>query len=129
MPLPVTALYAALLGLIGIVVAGLAGRARGATNVSLGDGGRPELVEAMRRHANYAEYVPLVLVLLVIIELNGAPRWWLHVLGLTLTVCRVVHPFGLKFNQMMHPLRFVGAAGTMLVLLAAVGTAGWQALR
>jgi hypothetical protein len=129
MPLPVTALYAPLLGLVGLVLASLAGRARSRAGVSLGHGGKPELLEAMRRHANFVEYVPLALLLLAVIELNGTPKWWLHTLGVALVASRIVHPLGLHFDRMMDPLRIVGAAGTMIVLLAAVVTAGWQALR
>jgi hypothetical protein len=129
MPLPVTALYAAALGLIFIVLGGLTGRARGAAQVSLGDGGKPELIEAIRRHANFAEYVPLILVLFAIIELNGAPKSWLHGLGSVLVVSRLLHPFGLHYDRMNSFGRIVGTAGTYLVTLAASLIAGWQALR
>lgn len=62
----VTALYAGLLGLISIGVAFPAGSLRGRLNVSVGDGGNRDLLLAMRRHANFTEWVPLALL---------APRW------------------------------------------------------
>ncbi len=129
MPLPVTALYAALLALVGIVLAGFVGRARVAADVSLGDGGKPALIEAMRRHANFAEFVPLFLVLLAIVELNGAAKWWLHTLGAVMVISRIIHPFGLRYDRMNTPQRMVGIIGTFATTVAVSITALSQVLR
>lgn len=88
MPVPVTALYASLLGIVGLTLMALVGRKRQAAEVSLYDGGDQELAVAIRRHANFTEHVPLALILLVVIELNGAPAWLLHVLGSALVIAR-----------------------------------------
>ena len=128
MALLVTALYAGLLGLIGLVLAGLVGRARGKSGVSLGDGGKPELIEAVRRHANFVEFVPLLLILFAIIEINGGAKWWLHVMGIAAVVCRVAHPIGLRFDQMNSVPRIIGAGGTFLTTAAACVTVLYQAL-
>lgn len=128
MTVSVTLLYACLLGLVGLVLGGLVGRTRGAANVSLGEGGRTDLLEAMRRHANWVENVPFAVVLMALIEINGASKTWLHALGLVLLVARIVHPFGLDASIMMRPARFVGAAGTFLMMLAAILTGLWQVL-
>jgi uncharacterized protein len=128
MSVSVTLLYACLLGLVGIVLGGLAGQARGAANVSLGDGGRKELLEAMRRQANWVENVPYAIILMGLIEINGANKTWLHVLGLILLASRIIHPFGLDANSMMKPARLAGATGTLLVILAAILTGLWQVL-
>jgi uncharacterized protein len=129
MSLPVTTLYAGLLGLLALVLAGLAGRERSRHNISLGDGGKPELIEAMRRHANFVEYVPLFLILFAIVELNGAPKWWLHLMGLVMLIARVSHPFGLRFDKMNTIPRMIGAIGTVQALAAVSLTALWQAIR
>lgn len=126
---PVTALYAGLLGVLFAVLAMMVGRTRSSTGISIGDGGNTELFEAIRRHANLAEFLPLLLVLMLIVEINGAPRWWLHVLGIVLVVARILHPLGISFGQMMIPTRIAGAGATMLVLLALSVTALWQAVR
>lgn len=128
MPLQVTSLYAALLGIVGIVLWALVGRARGPANVSLGDGGDAALLEAMRRHLNWAENVPFIVVLFAIIEVNGGSRTWLHVLGATLVVARIIHPFGLDAHFAMKWQRMVGAGGTFLVMIAAVATLLWQSV-
>jgi uncharacterized membrane protein YecN with MAPEG domain len=129
MSLSVTTLYAGLLGLIAVALASFAGRARVTHNVSLGDGGKPDLLEAMRRHANFVEFVPLFLVLLAIVELNGAPKWWLHVLGAVMVASRIIHPFGLSFDRMNTTARMIGAAGSFQALAAVSLTALWQAIR
>lgn len=128
MALQVTALYAALLGLIGIVLWERLTRLRGRTNVSLGDGGNRALFEANRRHMNWVENVPFILLLLAIIELNGGSKTWLHVMGVTLLAARTIHPFGISTETIMKPLRIVGAAGTVIVMVCAIGTLLWQVL-
>jgi uncharacterized protein len=129
MLLSVTALYAGLLALVGIAIAGFAGRARVAAGVSLGDGGKPQLLEAMRRHANFVEFVPLFLVLLAIVEINGLARTWVHALGLIVLVARIVHPFGIKMDTMNTLPRFIGTVGTFLPTVAVALIAVWQGLR
>lgn len=126
MLVPTTALYAALLALVGVALQQLVGRERLRSGVSLGDGGDPALATAMRRQANFVEQVPMALLLLALIELNGAPVLWLHALGGGLLAARVVHPFGLEMGTSQRMPRFLGALATLLVVLAAAGTALWQ---
>ena len=129
MLVPVTALYAVLLGILSVVLLLAVGRNRLRTGVSLYDGGDTELAVAIRRHANFLEQVPLTLLLIAIVELNGAPQLWVHGLGATLLVCRIIHPFGLRHDEPKVPLRFYGAFGTLLVTLAAIAMATAQLLR
>ena len=60
----VTPLYAALLALWFVVLSLHVIRCRREARVSLGDGGNGRLQRAIRAQANFAEYVPLALVLL-----------------------------------------------------------------
>ncbi len=129
MLLAVTGLYAFLLGLVFVVLFAHVGMTRTNAGVSLGDGGKPELIEAIRRHTNFIENVPLALVLMAIVEANGAPKWWLHVLGIALLAGRIAHPFGLNVARMNEPARIAGAGATALTLVALIATAGWEALR
>lgn len=128
MLVPVTALYAALLGLVGMTLGGLVGRVRTKVDISLGTGGRKPLVEADRRHMNWVENVPFALLLLALIELNGGSKALLHGLGAVLLACRIIHPFGLDADAMMKPARAIGQGGTYVVMLAAIITLLWQAL-
>ena len=128
MALQVTALYAGLLGVIGVVLLGLVGPARRRAGASLGDAGDKALVEAVRRHMNWVENVPFILVLLAIIEINGGAKPWLHAMGMVLVAARVLHPFGIDAGQMMRWPRIIGAGATILVTIAAILTVLWQAL-
>jgi uncharacterized membrane protein YecN with MAPEG domain len=71
----VTAFYAGLLGLMTIAVAFPAGSLRGKLNIALGDGGNTDLLLAMRRQANFVEYVPMALILIALSSHAPAMRW------------------------------------------------------
>ena len=73
----------------------------------------------MRRHANFTEWVPLALILIALLELNGAPAAALHSLGAILVLARISHAVGLRPDSMKSLPRFVGATGTILVTLVA----------
>jgi uncharacterized protein len=126
MPVAVTAIYAGILTLISTFLAFQVGGARGRAGVSLGDGGNEALIVAQRRHLNLLEYVPLALILMVIIELNHAPKLWLHVAGIALVIARLSHPMGLSMSRTPNPFRFAGAVLTLIVTLALVAIAIWQ---
>lgn len=59
--------------------------------VALGTGQQPDLEAAIRAHGNFAEYVPLALVLLACAELNHAPWWLLLSSALALVIGRTIH--------------------------------------
>jgi uncharacterized membrane protein YecN with MAPEG domain len=115
----ITALYAGILGLMAVVLAFGAGRLRASTGISIGDGGNPELLLAMRRHGNFIEFVPLTLILIGLIEATGAPALAIHALGAVLVICRVSHAIGLKADTTAGAGRAIGAAGSVLVLVVA----------
>ena len=113
-------LYAGLLAIWFLVlsVRVMQGRA-GPGKPNLGDGGDPEMTRRIRGHGNFAEYVPLILVLLGILELNGTAAWVLHALGATLLVGRLLHGYALAFTTQNVFGRSVGTLLTVIVLLVA----------
>ena len=116
---PISALWA---GLLGILMLGLAGRvvnARNSEKILFGDGGNVILQQHIRVHGNFIEYVPLGLVLLLILELNGASPLLLNALGGSLLAARLLHAFGLSRATGTSVGRFVGTVATWLVLFAA----------
>lgn len=115
---PVTALYAGLCALLLLVLAGLVLKQRRIHKIGLGDGGVEQLARAMRVQANFVEYVPIALVLMLLAELNGMPVRWLHAAGVTLLVSRVLHAWGLSHSSGGSFGRMVGTTGTYAVLLA-----------
>jgi len=116
-PLPaITALYAALMALWLLVLAVPVSRLRLKERVGIGDGGHPALARAIRVHANTVEWVPTILVLLLVAELNRAPPALLHGCGIALMIGRMLHAFGLSRNAASSPGRFWGTGFTWLTL-------------
>lgn len=111
----VTPLYAGILAFLflalSIRVIGVRGR------VSLGDGGDPLVLRRMRGHANFAEYVPLILVMMAMLELGHASIYLLHGLGVALVVARLLHGYALSFTQKFKFGRFWGTALTLGLLI------------
>lgn len=92
---------------------------RGGKRVSLGSGGDPTLERAIRIHANFIEYVPLALILLIAMEMQQNSRYLLHILCLVLLVARICHFLALSRENTANPLRGAGVGLTILVLVVA----------
>jgi uncharacterized membrane protein YecN with MAPEG domain len=129
MGLTITGLYAGLLAIIMVVLLGNVGRLRSKKGVALGDNGDSDLIIANRQHMNFVECVPLALILLAVVEANGAPRGWVHALGILLLASRLIHPFGITPVTMNTICRIVGSGGSILMVVAAAITAIWQFFR
>lgn len=114
--LPVTALYAGLLGLWLLALSYEVVRRRWRHDVSLGTGGEPELERAIRAHGNAAETVPIGLILLGLAEGMGMPAWLLHLAGLSLLMGRLLHGFHFVAYPKPMRLRFWG----MLLTIGAI---------
>lgn len=122
LPLIATPLWAALLALLYIVLTVQVIRARYRTRVVIGSGGDAALERAIRAHANFAEYVPLILILLLLLELQGAWPWLVHLLGLLLLLGRASHAFGISSTEEVLIRRQIGTVATLTVLsVAALG--------
>ena len=126
MSLTITGLYAGLLALVGVVLSFHVGGGRLKSGISLGTGDNADLLERVRRHANFVEYVPIALILLAILEINGKGATTLHVLGSTLLVARIIHPFGLSVAEMKKTPRLMGALLTTIVIVVSACMAIWQ---
>ena len=116
-PVPISALWLAVFALFASYLAFLPGKIRGSDRISVGDGGRPDLLVAMRRHANFVEYVPLMLILIALLELNKVDGTVIHVMGATLVAVRASHAWGMQPDDARGIFRFIGAVGTMLLLV------------
>ena len=90
---------------------------RRAIGVALGDGGDRALLRRQRAHANFAEYVPMALILIALAEAQGLPHWMLQVLGLALLVGRLSHAYGVSLDPEKLQLRVVGVVLTFTVLV------------
>ncbi len=124
----VTPLYAGLLVLLYLILSIRVIRRRGSGKIPLGDGGNADMLRVIRGHANFAEYVPLALLLMAILELSHFSIYLLHALGLTLLVARLIHGYALSFTQHFMFGRVAGAALTFLVLFVEAVLCVYQAI-
>ncbi|MEN3791539.1 MAPEG family protein [Fulvimarina sp. MAC3] len=99
------------------------GRIRIRHQILIGDGGNDHLAKAMRGHANAIEIMPMTLLALTLAALLGAWPWVIHVLGLSLTIGRVLH--ALHFTIAKAPLwqRMAGFGMSMAAMLGSAATA------
>ena len=104
----VTPLYAALCGLLLILLSHRVIRQRQRHDVVLGDDGQPAVLRAMRVQANFVEYAPVALILLALAELQGHVLWMLHGLGLLLVCGRLLHAFGVAREPEDRRFRVAG---------------------
>lgn len=114
-------LYAALLALLFIGLSIRVIRQRLRVRAAVGDAGDPALLRAMRVQANFAEYVPLTLLLLFFAELDGAPSALLHALGLALLAGRCSHALGVSQQRENLLYRRIGMGLSFGVMLVAAG--------
>lgn len=119
--LPVTSLFAALLTLLYIVLAIRIIRLRWRERVGIGTGESLPLKAAVRVHGNFAEYVPLGLILLLLMEVNGASELLLFAMGGLLFIARVFHAIGLTKSIGVSIYRTIGVLGTFSMLLVSAG--------
>lgn len=117
MTIQVVPVYAAILALMFV---GLSFRTIGLRRnlkVLLGNGEEQLLARAIRVHGNFAEYIPLAIVLMLMLELK-APGFWLHVAGIVLIVGRAVHAFGVSQEPENVRFRVIGMFSTLFVIIS-----------
>ncbi len=93
--LPVTLSAAAACALINLWLAWRIGRIRRAERISIGDGGNERLTARMRAHLNFAEFAPIVLILLALTEAARGTSIALWAAAALFVVARIAHPIGM----------------------------------
>jgi uncharacterized membrane protein YecN with MAPEG domain len=117
--MPIVSIYASLLALLFVGLSVRTLRMRRRLRIAIGDAGDQTLLRAMRVHSNFAEYVPLGLILLMLMEAGGAHRWLVHTLGACLLVGRVSHAYGVSQATEDYRFRVFGMAMTFVTLVSA----------
>ena len=117
MTLAITPLYGGLIGLLFVFLSFRVIFQRRSAKVSMGDGEDKELRKRIRVQGNCAEYAPIGLVLLAMAEVQGAPGWVVHLLGLTLLAGRIIHAYGVGRTPQVFLLRQVGMLMTFFMLV------------
>ena len=102
--LPVTSIVAATLAIVMFPLAlQISMRRLALGGVVFGDADDDALRRRIRAFGNFVEYVPICLVLLVLMEAQGAPSLWLWIAGVLLLAGRFLHALGMLFANSPAP--------------------------
>jgi uncharacterized membrane protein YecN with MAPEG domain len=123
MHLITTALTASALALLLVFLSITTIRMRMKHSAAFGDAGQQALTSAIRAHGNLTEYAPMGVILIGLLEANGAAHMPLAITAGAFVVARVLNAIGL-FNPPGPPplTRSIGIVATLLILL---GLAIW----
>ena len=114
----ITLFYAGSLALLSIVLASLTGRRRIKSEVNLGLGDDFGLLQISRAHGNLLENAPFFLILSFALELIAQiSSITIMVLGDIFLISRIAHASGITRPEAKSMFRFIGTAGTMIVLI------------
>ena len=93
--IPITLTTAGAAALVNFWLSWRVAQLRVSEKIFIGDGGNERLTARMRAHLNFAEYVPVVLILIALIEAVKGTQWWLGVVAGIFIVGRVLHGLGM----------------------------------
>ena len=123
-----TPIYAALLALLYVALGVRVVSLRRTLAVSLGDADNPQLRRAIRVHANFAEYVPLALLLMYFVETRTQAGAFVHAIGIALLAGRIMHAYGVSRVDENTHARVVGMALTFAAMLIAAAWLLWHGI-
>lgn len=126
MPVSITAFYAAILGLLIVVLGCNVTLHRFKYRVMLGDGDIPLLRRIVRMHGNTVENIPIALLLMGLYELDGGWRPLLHAAGIALIVGRLMYVGVLWKHEKPSPIRASGVTLTWLTTATLAVLNLWQ---
>jgi uncharacterized membrane protein YecN with MAPEG domain len=116
-PIQAVGLYAGLNILLILFLAANVSRNRRRAKVSLGVGRDKGLEQACRAHGNATEYTPISLIGLALIAMMPTETLYIHALGITLTLGRFAHAYGLLTDGGPSAGRLLGTGLTWVALL------------
>lgn len=126
--LAITPLYAGILALLYLFLAASVIRHRRRHGISVGDGGDVTFMRRMRAHGNFAEYVPIALILMAFAELLGTGALVLHAIGSSLLVGRLSHGWCFLFTTRNLGARVAGMVLTFASIAMGAVVCLWVSL-
>jgi uncharacterized membrane protein YecN with MAPEG domain len=123
----VTGFYLGLLALIYAALALEVARLRRGNRVLFGDGENVRLRSAIRAHANFVEYVPIIALLVAMLEMSGSSATRVHVMMGALLVARLLHPLGMYSKPGTWQFS-AGRVGGIVITISVLAAAAFSAL-
>lgn len=96
--------------------------------IGIGTAKNPELSLAVRAHSNLVEHAPLALLMIICVEFSFKDHFWVHILGSTLVLARLLHAWGLSHSAGTSFGRFLGTFLTFTVGLVGAVIIAFQAM-
>lgn len=124
----ITPIYASLIAIVFLILSFRVIFYRRSNKLGLGDEGDKSLLKRMRAQADCAEYAPLALILLLLVELSGTSGDVVHALGVALLAGRIIHGYAFSVSPPIMKGRVYGtilttgmmAASAVLLLVQSV---------
>lgn len=113
----VSPFYTAVLALFFVFLSIRTIRIRRKARVAIGGGDNPLLERAIRVHGNFAEYVPIAVILIYFLEIKTGISLLVHVLFLALIAGRAIHFYGVRQVDETIKFRVIGMATTFTVII------------
>lgn len=113
----ITAYYVLALALIFLYLTIRIIKIRRTKLIGLGDAGDKDLIRAIRAHGHFTEFVPFLLIVMVLLEMANAPAWAIHLYGVALVISRIAHAQGLYQSAGTSAGRMAGMLLTFALLL------------
>ena len=116
MDLSIVPFYAALLAGFYIFLSVRVVRIRRQEKVGIGDANNLRLRRAIRAHGNFAEYVPLTVILTAFVEIQQFAVIIIHALCWILIIGRLIHAYGVSQEKEDYRFRVAGMVLTFTTI-------------
>jgi uncharacterized membrane protein YecN with MAPEG domain len=117
----ITACYLAVLALLYVALSLQVIRLRRSHRAAFGDSDSAALRSAIRAHAHFAEYVPITVLMVAMLEMAGASALRVHGLMGALVLARLLHPLGMYAAPNTWQFR-IGRTGGVTITIALLVT-------
>jgi uncharacterized membrane protein YecN with MAPEG domain len=95
----ITSFYTALSAIILIFLSIKIIQNRRASKIALGNQGDDFLHRKIRAHGNFIEYTPIFLIMLLLVEMAGLNKYFVHFFGIIFMVGRITHVYGIMIAE------------------------------
>jgi uncharacterized protein len=114
----ITPFYSGIFGLFFVVLSVRTLLLRRKFGIAIGNNNQPILERASRVHSNFAEYVPMALLLIYFLELKMPSNIWIHFVCIALLLGRISHAYGVSQVQEKLIYRVIGMALTFMAIVS-----------
>jgi uncharacterized protein len=114
----IVSLYSGIFGLFFVALSVRTLLLRRQFGIGIGSQDNSILTRAIRVHANFAEYIPLALILIYLLETQTSSNLWIHFICIALLTGRISHGYGVSQVQENFRYRVIGMALTFMVIIS-----------